>query len=545
MAPKQQSKKPPGNGRSGNKFVGELQQEVSNLKAQQSQADLNWGFDDDFGSDEEEIIFEQDSRTTSRQKSNLKKTDNINETRNNNTSISTEKELKMNDRMIDIDYTTPNKRGSGEVSVAPRNTTRDVGDKVLVPEKAGDQGRVTYTPLKKYAEEKGLSGDALKEDLDKKAILIKSDSGTYLTKAQTFNTTYVDPKLSKDEKAVARQEKFGQKMEELGLSDKSFAELKKEKLTPEERNIETPGGKRRVAFNYENPVQAGRDSPDVLIKEKDGRFTGVYPKLEGSKSLDELAGKVGGRENVMLKTTGNSYLPADTYNDRKGPQAAEKAFAKMAEAPINLERNDMPKAFYKVADGVYASKDKYEELRKNDAYKDKIPEDRSKTEALFQSPSGQGLVTPKTLKFLDKDGAANTIKSEGLDPDKLKTPRIANANKPEAMVYLEKEGMLISAERAKALAPNKPLDEVFKSKDIYIQNKGKNGELTGNYADKDSFERNNPKGVAFDRMASAGITESKTANRINETYSVQNLTQNMHQLDTRERSRGSSGREIG
>lgn len=441
-----------------------------------------------------------------------------------------EKELKMNEFEEQLD---------AEMKDLARKD-----DRVLVPlDKKGPNKEVQYVTLQDYKDRNSLDDDQLKADLDQKAVLIKSSSGTYLTKTQTYNTTYVDKSLSKDAQAAARDSAFKAEMEKLGLSDKNFAALKPEKLTAETRKYKTDGGIRRQQFNYENPVQAGRDTPDVLVRHQDGSYTGVWPKNEGLKTLQDATDSVG-RENVMLKTTGNSYVPVDTYNERKGPLAAEKAFAKMAETQLHLERGDMPKAFYKIADGVYAPKEKYEELKTNPAYQGKIPEDRSKTEVLFQSPSGQGIVSGKTLKFLDKDGYAKTFKDEGL-PEDLKTRR--NVTKPEAMVYLEKERMLISAEKAKAMSPGKPLDEVFPAKDIYLQNKGKNGEYTGNYADKESFERNNPKGVAYDRMASAGITESKVAAKINDAYSTEKLlaglptTQTARQLD--QRSRESVGRD--
>lgn len=446
----------------------------------------------------------------------------------------------MDDMDYDLNSTRNLKRT--QASQAPKD------DRVLVPlDPTGPKSQVSYVTLDDYKERTQLKGEDLKADLDSKAILIKSNSGTYLPKNHVYNTTYVDKSLGKDEQFAARNDAFKKQTDDLGLSDKNFAALKPEKLTAAERPYETPGGTRRQQFNYENPVQTGKYTPDILIRDGEGNFTGVWPKKEGLKTLDDASEKFG-RDNVLLKTTGNSYVQVDTYNERKGPQAAEKAFAKYSGTQLHLERTDIPQAFYKVADGFYASKEKYDTLSKNPAYEGKIPEDRSKTEILFQGPSGRSLVDGKTLKFLDKEGYSQTFKDEGL-PEDLKTRR--NVSKPDALVYLEKEGVLISSERARAVSQGKPLDEVFAAKDIYVQNKGRNGEFTGNYADKESFERNVGRAAAVDRLVSAGITENKVAARISDAYSTESLaaglpsvqpwSPNARQLDARSRTAGREG----
>jgi hypothetical protein len=427
---------------------------------------------------------------------------------------------------------------SARATPAPTVNVKD--DRVLVPSGTGINDSMEYKTLGQYKKDRpDLSGQALKDDLDQKAILIKSEAGTYLPKNQVYKTTAVDTSKDRASQTVERNETFKKHMDELGLSDKNFAQINPK--TPEfERYLDVPGGGKRLkAFNLEHPEQAGQNSPDMLLRDGDNFKAYWLNKNSVQKSPKDLEATGFARENIMLKTTGNSYLPVDTYNARLGNGAAEKQIAKLTETVLNNERpdKDLKTGFYKVDDGVYFSKEKFAA--------EKPEADRSKTEALFQGPSGHSLVTDKTLKFLDPKGAAEKLAAEGV-PNGVKVPM--NVNKPDVLVRVDNE-TLISGERAAILIKGKPLDQVFPASDIYIQNIGKNGKPTGNYADKESFERNNPKGQVYDRLVSAGITEKdQSAVKLAEAFSSINLGRTLNQPSTLktnqldDRSRGRDGR---
>ncbi len=406
-------------------------------------------------------------------------------------------------------------------AAAPARAVDVRDDRVLVPSGTGIKDMMEYKTLGQYKNDRpDLSAQALKDDLDQKAVLIKTEAGTYLPKNQVYKTTPVDTSKDKASQTVERDENFKKHMGELGLSDKNFAQINPK--TPEfERYLDVPGGGKRLkAFNLEHPEQAGQNSPDILLRD-DGVFKAYWLSKDSTlKSPKEIENLGLARENIMLKTAGNSYLPIDTYNARQGNGAAEKQFAKLTETVLNNERpdKDLKAGFYKVHDGVYFSKEKFAT--------EKPEADRSKTEALFQGPSGHSLVTDKTLKFLDPTGAAAKLSAEGL-PNGIKSPM--NVNKPDVLVRLDSE-TLISGERAASMAKGKPLDQVFPASDIYLQNVGKNGKPTGNYVDKESFERNNPKGQVYDRLVSTGITEKDpTAAMLSQAFSSVNLGRTLDQ----------------
>lgn len=411
---------------------------------------------------------------------------------------------------------------------APGSSLQNASDRLLIPLDADEKGNVEYVSRAKY---KTLGFDDSPKALDDKAVLIKTNAETFLTKNQIYKTTYIGPNVDKADRDTVRDTNFKARMEELGLSDKNFADVKPEKLVGAAKEFETPGGTRKIAFNYENPVQTGQFSPDVLIRTKEGRFIASWPKNEKEKTLEEAADKYG-RENVMLKTAGNSYVAPETFNMRGGDMAAEKAYAKFAGTQLKLERPDMPKALYKVDEGIYVPKEQYAAFAESDRYKGKIPADKSQTEVLFQAPGGHALVDGKTLKFVDPKGYAQTFKDEGL-PEDLKTRR--NVTKPDAMVYIKDEAMLISSVRALSLSNGKTLDQVFPSSNIYVQNLGKTGIPTGNYADRDTFEKRVGPAKAYDRLAQAGITESPEAANIKRLYSPANLRDSIPPVQERDR----------
>ncbi len=380
------------------------------------------------------------------------------------------------------------------------------------------------------------------DELDKRAILIKTPSGTYMPKNQIYRSTYAGDSTDPVQRDTDKKANFKALMGDLKLSDKPFDELNKERLSAAQKRIETPGGVRSAAFNLKHPEQAGQYTPDVLIKGKNDKFEAIWPgDKKEMKVLADATVKYGA-ENVMLKSTGNGYIPADVYDKHKGPLAAEKAFAKFAGTTLHLERKDMAPALYKVEEGLYVSKSKYAELLKSDKIGANMEKDLSKVDILLQAPSGKALVTPKTLKFLDKDGYAQTLKNEGL-PETVKTRM--DKTKPDVLVRIS-DDVVISGARARADTGGKSLDQIHASKNIYIQNNNVKGEPTGNYADMEAFLEKGSKSVANTRLVNAGVTLDAAAKRTVEAYSPDNIEKTMEKAaisrGLEERSRTAAGR---
>jgi hypothetical protein len=403
--------------------------------------------------------------------------------------------------MPDAALSSAVKRKIGDIEAVGAN------ESVLVPHTVDPITKATkYLPIDKYKEQSGLDGQALKDDLDQRAVLIKSDSDTYLTKAGYHTSIRVDTSKSKAEQSAERDLAFNEKMDELGLSDKTFGKINEK--TPEfERFKETPGGQRLKAFNWESPEQAGQNSPDILLR-KNGEFeAGWLNENSGPKSLKEIEAIGVDRKDIMLKTAGNNYLPVDIFDARQGTGAAEKQIARLTGQVVSNERptTDLKPAFYKADEGVYLSKEKFE--RSN------LDTDRTQAEALFAGRTGHSLLSPSSLKFAEKGSAAAKFEAEGLPPEG--GPSRMNVNKPLVLLRLDNE-TLISGDRALQMTKGKPFDEVFAAKDIYIQNVGKNGRPTGNYVDKETFDRDSKRSEAktsevYDRLVSLGVTAKDPA----------------------------------
>lgn len=355
---------------------------------------------------------------------------------------------------------------------------RSDNDLLIPMERNNTTGETRYVTRSQYEIEN--KRPPTPEDLDSKAVLIKSPSGTYLNKRATYQTTYGGGSEDPKERETFKDKAFKDRMNDLGLSDKNFAELNEDKLTGDARYIATPGGKRRQFLNYKHPEQAGVNSPDVLVKSKDGVYTGFYPKLEPSvASIHDLKNKF---DEVYLKTKGQNYIEPDTYNKRYGINQAEKALAYFKGEPYHNERKDLPKALYRAAHGEYVSKEAFE--------KSKGPVDYEKADILFQSPGGRSLLNPKVYQRIDPKGFDEFVKSEKITGDMV-TNKV-DMTRPEVLVAVG--GRLISADLARkamketGIKTDKPLAEVFGRENVLVQNIGKNDKLTGNYRDLPSAE---------------------------------------------------------
>ncbi len=425
-------------------------------------------------------------------------------------------------------------------------------DRILVPLETVGDGKVDYVTLDKYKVITRKSGEDLKQDLDTKAVLIKTESGTYLPKNQIYRTTFVenpDKSLSKDQIDAKRGENFAKRMDELGLSDKTFAEIKPEKLTAAERKFQPIGAEdlqRSRSFNYEHPVQAGQHSPDIMIRKSDGSFEAKWLKKDvGPQTIADVEDRGNKREDILIKSKGNGYIPIDSYNQRKGPDAGERLVAKLTETTLHNERKDLAPALYKLEEGVYVSGAEYKRNQAKPEYKDRLEGDMNKVESLFQGTNGNSLLTAKALKFADPNDYAKTFEKEGLSPD-IKTPM--NVTKPAVLVRVN-DDVVISGERASMMANGKPLDQVFPTKDIYVQNVGKNGQPTGNYKDVETLDRYNQKDMVNTRLINAGVRQDPAAVKMAEAFAPANLdkTLNAPALQANrydERSRGVAARSL-
>jgi hypothetical protein len=383
---------------------------------------------------------------------------------------------------------------------AAQNSRFTDGD-ILIPEKDRESVRVHY--LTREQHNRMPPHLLLTPDyLDNRAVLIKTATGAYVPKSKYFNTIEVDTSRDQKTQDDERTAKFNTRMDELGLSHRSFAETNPERLTAAESKYETPGGTRTQQINFKNPKGAGQFTPDILIRNEDGTHVAVWPKLEGWKTLAD-AEQHHARENIRVKATGNAYVPVDTINAQRGPMAAEKMFARFTDTQLHLERNDMKAAYYRVDNDTYVSGADYRSRLTKPEHQGRLEADMSKADVLFQSPGGQGLVTSNTLKFIDRAGHRSMLESEGL-PQDTRTRTRNHAPRPEVLVRLN-EDILVSGSRARELANGGALDDHYAAKDIYIQNTNKNGHFTGSYADKVAYERRGARGGASERLAGLGI----------------------------------------
>ncbi|WP_217577445.1 hypothetical protein [Mesorhizobium sp. GbtcB19] len=163
-------------------------------------------------------------------------------------------------------------------------------------------------------------------ELDRTCVLIKDYRGNYLSKTAFYHAIPVDHRLSATARRDARDRKFVQEMDALGLSSMYFGACRP--AVGEERMVQTPAGVRQYERVFEYPLQAGVTLPDMLLRDRDGIHIGIYPKLDpdiGYSSLKVIQEKFGAC-NVWLKTADNSYETVETMNERK-PNSAEQALA--------------------------------------------------------------------------------------------------------------------------------------------------------------------------------------------------------------------------
>lgn len=402
-------------------------------------------------------------------------------------------------QLDDQDPGTPVKRR--KVEPAAQNNQFMDGD-ILIGEEDCMNNRVQFRTREQHSQfppHLVLTPDSL----DTKLVLIKTASGAYLPKCHYFKTMEVDTSKDQQRQDTERTAKFNMRMDELGLTHNSFAEINPQKLTTAQSKYETPGGMRTQRFNFKSPKEAGQFTPDVLICKEDRTYVAVWPKMEGWTTLGD-AEKLHARQNIMVKATGNAYVPVDMINLQRGPMAAEKLFAQFTDTQLHLERTDMKAAYYRIDEGTYVSSAEYRNRRTKPEHQGTLEPDMSKTDVLFQGPSGHSLVTSAGLKLVDKLGYQITFQRERL-PEHLRTRTRNHEPRPEVLVRLN-DDILVSGTRACELANGAALDAIYDAKDIYIQNKSNNGRFTGNYSDKNATQRRGPRNDVRERLAHLGIT---------------------------------------
>lgn len=302
-------------------------------------------------------------------------------------------------------------------------------------------------------------------ELDERPVLIKSAEGNYEPKPNVYRRNVKD---------------FSEMMEGLSLSDNAFQHQNYfGKAVPGNDTYKTPGGARKREINYQHPLQAGEQNPDLMVRLSNGQFLAIYPKLHNNmknKALDDVVAEHG-KDNVWLKTSGNSYLTPDQYNKRvKDDHAAEKAYAKFCGQAYTSDLDKRPLVVVRRPDKSYVSKDAYDgEVQLPGS---KLETNPAKLDILIRAPNGFGYLQPKTLKWLDKQQGTNHFKNimqeEGL-PESLGNRR--NKEAPTVMVR-ESDGVFVPAEyygdrRVPVTTPND---------DIFVQKRDKHGNQSGNFA---------------------------------------------------------------
>jgi hypothetical protein len=404
-------------------------------------------------------------------------------------------------------------------------------DDLLIPgERNPATGATPYYTRGQYVEK---YGPVTQDQLDQKAVLIKSPSGTYLTKPTTYFTTYGGDSDDKDIRQQTKDANFKARMAELGLSDKPFNELNEGRLKGADAIIETPGGTRQKFKNYAHPEQAGVSSPDILARKSDGSYEAFYPKTrEDIKSVGDLQQKYA---EVYVKTKGHNYEDVATHDRRQGPRATERAFAYFKGEVFHNERNDLPKVLYRTAPDEYGSKQDYlAGLRHKDGPGAKI--DYTKADILFQAPAGKSLLSPKFMKRIDPVGYEAFLKKEGIDkkgPDgkDILTTKIDHT-RPQVLVAIDNR--LVGADRVRAegvkmgISRDAPLAKEYGPGNVFVENLGKDGKTTGNYRDAPSAatRRSNSE---IGRLEQLGVSKSEGQIRLAGVFSRQAAARNQGQ----------------
>lgn len=340
-------------------------------------------------------------------------------------------------------------------------------------------------------------------DMDNAFVLIKDRQGNYLSKATYFQAIAVDPALPKAARLDAKDRKFVQDMDALGLSPILFAASRVAEGA--ERRYQTPAGERERERVFEYPLQAGEGAPDMMIREKDGTHIGIYPKLDPyarGLTLKRLT-KSFGPSNVWLKTPENSYETVDTMNRRKA-NSAEQAYA-------NFMRDPLPKVLAEKGDGVFVNVEKLENVDKSSSSLDG-------TRTLVLEERTKFYVSSRMFHNVDGTQDLETALREAGLPENVTEARCRPG--PAVLVRSGRNGF-VAAERFKHMAKRSPLNALRSTHDIYVQNVDGKGNYTGNYSSLAHVERTGRKlnseqtrqlGLLAEHAATSKATAAKPGN---------------------------------
>lgn len=367
-----------------------------------------------------------------------------------------------------------------------------------------DQG--SFLTRKQY--EKKYSRWLDQDELDARSVLIRDDATrSYLPKVRVYT------KMITEE---GGRDKFNARMDQLGLSRKPFNEGVRD-VPMQDRFYDTPAGirERRRLFKY--PQQAGEKNPDIVLRNSEGEFIGIYPKLEGVECLQELTDFYGAK-NVWLKTSGNVYKTPEVYNaeTKVRPQtasnkkigAAEMAFAKFTDQIYEVKRDDLPKVLVRLETGVYGNRAHYDlmlkgwetetwrgsqlnntkqiELRPEASERPELiaelNRDLFNRDVLILAPNGAGYVSPRALRDEYPESYFKKTMRDANLPEELANVRGAAA--PELLLR-KSNHMFVAGEIAMEEAKEQRtiLRNIYLDGQIFVQRKDERGRFTGKFAE--------------------------------------------------------------
>ena len=349
-----------------------------------------------------------------------------------------------------------------------------------------------------------------KDELDARAVLIRDDvTGSYLPKIRVYT------KMLTEE---GGHDQFNALMDELGLSQRPFNEGLRE-VPIQDRFYDTPAGirERRRLFKY--PLQAGEENPDLLLRNSEGEFIGIYPKLEGVERLSALTDHYG-IKNVWLKTSGNVYKTPEVYNSetKVRPQrtsndtidVAQMAFARFTNQIYEVKRDDLPKVLVRLGTGVYASKAHYDatlkgwematwqasqlnnsnqiELRPKATGQAELMAELNKDlfrrDVLILAPNGAGYISPRVLRDEYPEAYFEKTMRDANLPEELADVRSAAA--PELLVRKNNKVFVAGEDAMKeAKEQGRTLRDFYSDGHIIVQRRDELGRFTGKFDELD------------------------------------------------------------